>query len=300
MKKFGLTVAAVGLIAALGACTGKGFPTFIGTYVSEDIAAAKALRCKGSAFNQALLKEYIALAEVAIAESDHQHAEIYIQKGIAACEDREVHTFGGQKVVPEVLGMWWIPADEDAQLIKARAELMPLLDGNGRTRAPAVAARAQAMFDCWVEEAHEDYWMRQPGVMVYQPEDLKRCKDGFFAALAELKGVGKAEKFIIFFAFDKSNIDAEAAAVLNRVTDAAKRREPARIAIFGFTDTAGSASYNVGLSKRRAQAVVRYLTQRGVGATRISATGLGETQLRVPTADGVPERQNRRAEITIR
>ncbi len=300
MRKFGLTLFAVSVVAAVGACTGKGFPTFIGTYVSEDVARAKAMRCKGSAFNAALLKEYTALAEVALAESDHQHAEIYIQKGIAACQDREVHTFGGQKAVPEIMNQWWVPRDEDAQLIKARAELMPLLDGNGRTRAPAVAARAQAMFDCWLEEAHEDWWMRQPGVAVYQPGDIKRCKDAFFAALAELKGVGEAEKFIVFFAFDKSTVDAEAAAVLNKVVAASKNRQTSRVAIFGFTDTAGSASYNVGLSKRRAQAVTKYLTQRGIAATRLSATGLGQTQLRVPTPDGTPERENRRAEITVR
>jgi len=299
MKKFAITVAKFGFVLFLGACTGKGFVTYIGNTVSEDIAVSKATQCKGAGFYRALHKEYTKLAEAAIAESDHQHADIYNQKGMAACEDRQVHTFGGQLVQPEVLGMWWIPAKEDAELIKARAELVTELDGNGRTRAPEVAAQAQAMFDCWVEEAHEDYWLRKPGVAVYQPNDLKRCKDAFWAALAELKGIGVAEKFIIFFAFDRANLDAEARVVIARVVEAARRGQSSRISIFGYTDTAGSAAYNIGLSKRRAQAVVDALTSAGINPVRITASGLGETSLRVPTADGVPERQNRRAEITV-
>jgi len=301
MRKFRTTIAAVGLATALGACTiGTGFNTYIGNTVSEDIARSKAMQCQGSAFYTALHKEYTALAEVAIAESDHQHAEIYVQKAMAACQDRAVDAFGGPMVRPEVLGQWWLPKKEDAELADARVQLLEALDGNGRTRLPAVAARAQAMFDCWVEEAHEDVWLRQPGVEVYQPEDLKQCKDAFWAALNELKGApGEAQKFIVFFAFDKANLDSEARAVIARVVEAAKRGESARISIFGHTDTAGPASYNLGLSKRRAEAVVKALTDAGIAVNRINASGLGETQLRVPTGDNVPKRENRRAEITV-
>lgn len=301
MKRLGFTVVAVGMITALGACS-NGIPLLgyyrIGNFVSDDVAAVKAMDCKGSAFDQALKKEYVALAETELAESDHQHADIFIQKAQAACEGSQMGSSGGQ-VLPEDLDGWWIPAKEDAELRKARPELVSLLDGNARTRAPEVAARAQAMFDCWVEEAHEDIWLRQPGVEVYEPQEIKRCKDGYYAAIAELKGLGKAEKFIVFFAFDKSNIDAKAAAVLDKVVAAAKAGMSARVAVFGYTDTAGPASYNVGLSKRRAQAVVNYLTRHGIAGSRITATGLGETNLRVPTPDNTPNRQNRRAEITV-
>jgi outer membrane protein OmpA-like peptidoglycan-associated protein len=54
----------------------------------------------------------------------------------------------------------------------------------------------------------------------------------------------------------------------------------------------------VGLSQRRDDAVREYLTSHGVAANAISARAFGETNQRVPTADGVRELQNRRVEIT--
>ena len=66
----------------------------------------------------------------------------------------------------------------------------------------------------------------------------------------------------------------------------------------GHTDTSGSAQYNMGLAERRNTSVREYLSSRGVPGGRISTEAFGETQLRVPTADGVRELQNRRVEIT--
>jgi len=66
----------------------------------------------------------------------------------------------------------------------------------------------------------------------------------------------------------------------------------------GHADRSGSTSYNVGLSQRRADAVRSYLSARGVPDTRISSEAFGESQPRVPTADGVRELQNRRVEIS--
>ena len=56
--------------------------------------------------------------------------------------------------------------------------------------------------------------------------------------------------------------------------------------------------YNLGLSQRRADAVKSYLAGRGIGEGVITTQAFGETNLRVQTADGVRELQNRRVEIT--
>jgi len=66
----------------------------------------------------------------------------------------------------------------------------------------------------------------------------------------------------------------------------------------GHTDRAGSTAYNVGLAERRNASVNSYLTGRGVPGTRITTEAFGESQPRVPTADGVREAQNRRVEVT--
>ncbi len=67
----------------------------------------------------------------------------------------------------------------------------------------------------------------------------------------------------------------------------------------GHTDTVGSAKYNQALSERRAAAVKGQLVLDGVAAGEITATGVGKSGLLVPTADGVREPQNRRAEIVL-
>ncbi|MGH6916532.1 MAG: OmpA family protein, partial [Geminicoccaceae bacterium] len=58
-------------------------------------------------------------------------------------------------------------------------------------------------------------------------------------------------------------------------------------------------AYNQALSERRARNVAQALTQRGIPTTTMQVEGHGETQPRVPTADGVREPQNRRVEIVF-
>ncbi len=66
----------------------------------------------------------------------------------------------------------------------------------------------------------------------------------------------------------------------------------------GHADRSGAASYNVGLSQRRADSVKAYLTGRGIPGGQIGTEAFGESQPRVATADGVRELQNRRVEVT--
>ncbi|HZV56258.1 MAG TPA: OmpA family protein, partial [Sphingobium sp.] len=72
----------------------------------------------------------------------------------------------------------------------------------------------------------------------------------------------------------------------------------ANVMIAGYTDTSGTPRYNLGLSNRRAEAVKTYMTSKGIAAGSIETKGYGETNLRVQTADGVRELQNRRVEVT--
>ncbi len=106
--------------------------------------------------------------------------------------------------------------------------------------------------------------------------------------------------YIVFFDFDKSNITPEAASILDNAVSAYANPSCSNVPIMlaGHTDTVGSQSYNIGLSQRRNASVQAYLTSRNVPASAISTEAFGETDLRVQTADGVRELQNRRVEIT--
>jgi len=105
--------------------------------------------------------------------------------------------------------------------------------------------------------------------------------------------------FQVFFDFDKSNITDAAAKVIQAAADAVKQGNVVRITVTGHTDTVGTASYNQGLSERRATAVKGALVADGVAAGEIATVGVGKAGLLVPTADGVREPQNRRAEIVL-
>jgi len=49
------------------------------------------------------------------------------------------------------------------------------------------------------------------------------------------------------------------------------------ITLVGYTDTTGSAAYNMRLSKRRAEAVKNFLTRHGIEENIIHTSGRGET-----------------------
>jgi outer membrane protein OmpA-like peptidoglycan-associated protein len=104
--------------------------------------------------------------------------------------------------------------------------------------------------------------------------------------------------YIVFFEFDSADISAEAATILNNAVSAYGNCGSARVMLAGHTDTSGSAQYNVGLAERRNTAVRGYMAGRGVPDGQIMGEAFGETQPRVPTADGVREAQNRRVEVT--
>ncbi|UZK64939.1 OmpA family protein [Sphingomonas sp. M1-B02] len=102
--------------------------------------------------------------------------------------------------------------------------------------------------------------------------------------------------YIVFFDWDKSDITPEAASILDNAISNYQNCGNAQVMLAGHADRSGSASYNVGLSQRRADAVKAYLT-RTIPETVISTEAFGESRPRVETADGVRELQNRRVEV---
>jgi outer membrane protein OmpA-like peptidoglycan-associated protein len=104
--------------------------------------------------------------------------------------------------------------------------------------------------------------------------------------------------YIVFFDWDKSNITPEAATILDNAVTAYGNCASVPIMLAGYTDRSGSPKYNQGLSERRNTSVRGYLTAHGIPDGAISSQAFGESNPRVPTADGVKELQNRRVEIT--
>jgi outer membrane protein OmpA-like peptidoglycan-associated protein len=85
----------------------------------------------------------------------------------------------------------------------------------------------------------------------------------------------------IRFAFDSAQVLPESIPALEAVALGIKILGPtARISIEGHTDAAGSDTYNLTLSQKRALAVKTYLVlQHGIPAENLRTVGLGESAL---------------------
>ena len=109
----------------------------------------------------------------------------------------------------------------------------------------------------------------------------------------------------MLFDYDKSTLNPEYIAELDKVVSFLKGAKNARIEIAGYTDSKGSDEYNLALSKRRANAVAAYLTSKGINRSRMSTLGNGETKPLAanenPDGSDNPDgrAKNRRTEITV-
>jgi len=70
-----------------------------------------------------------------------------------------------------------------------------------------------------------------------------------------------------------------------------------QVEVSGHTDAIGSAPYNLKLSQKRANAVVKYLTDKGIAADRLIPQGFGKTDFVATNATAEGRAQNRRVEL---
>ena len=105
------------------------------------------------------------------------------------------------------------------------------------------------------------------------------------------------------FAFDESTIAADQTPILERLSGVLREYYPqAVITVEGFTDPAGSASYNLRLGQRRADEVRSYmLTQGWLQEGQIRAVSYGEDTKRLIKPGQIRDlgRENRRVVIVI-
>jgi OOP family OmpA-OmpF porin len=99
------------------------------------------------------------------------------------------------------------------------------------------------------------------------------------------------------FEFDRAKLLPESYAVLDRVAASLKDWPEIRVEVGGYTDSKGSDGYNRRLSERRAQAVRDYLISKGIGASRLSAKGYGESDPIASNDTEAGRAKNRRVEL---
>lgn len=127
--------------------------------------------------------------------------------------------------------------------------------------------------------------------------------DNLVNKVIELKNIAIGSKIAlrnIFFDTGKSTLRPESNGELERLVKLMKDVPSLKIEISGHTDNTGSAALNETLSQSRAEAVVSYLTSKGIAANRMTAKGYGASK---PIAGNNTEdgrQQNRRTEFEIK
>ena len=133
-------------------------------------------------------------------------------------------------------------------------------------------------------------------------DDHDGCPDDGLAALE--REDGRAVRIVIFekvfFDTDSERIKAVSHGVLNAVAEVlAAFPEVKRIEIGGHTDAQGADAYNLDLSARRAEAVLRFLVAGGVDPKRLVAKGFGESRPIADNATDEGRQRNRRVEFLV-
>lgn len=121
---------------------------------------------------------------------------------------------------------------------------------------------------------------------------------------AMAKGIaqsGAVALYGIHFDTDKAVVRPESAETLDEIAKLLAADPALELYVVGHTDNQGGLDYNLGLSRRRAQAVVEELVKkRGIKAARLTPAGVAMLAPKAPNATEEGRAQNRRVELVRR
>ena len=247
----------------------------------------------GNAFQNTLYQEYVDLAVAEKKEDDGDDATYFIAKAKSAAM--------AEGVGPQPLEERALPEAAKVDLAKARLQLVNKLWKGATEVTPAAAARAQAMFDCWMQEQEE----------AHQPVEIAACRTEFEKAYALLgtpkpkmaKAVVKAKKlpfpFHVYFASDSTELDGTAMMVIKQAFSDFLLHKPSSVEVSGHADTVGNTKYNAGLARHRAVTVRNELIKLGITRKQAVRKSYGEEKPAVKTGDNMDEEYNRVVKITF-
>lgn len=188
-------------------------------------------------------------------------------------------------------------AFRDVQLTEVRAEMIAAQQQ--RDQALSQAARIK---DEQVRLTSAELQLTQQALLDAQT----RARDAAIALIhiatvkAEPRGMVITIPGEVLFASGKHELLPGAQAKLQQVADVLSKQDAScKVVVQGYTDSVGSASANLDLSKERAESVRAFLVGRGIGSDRITAEGFGPSN---PVGDNETDEgraQNRRVEIVV-
>ncbi len=102
----------------------------------------------------------------------------------------------------------------------------------------------------------------------------------------------------VFFAFNRSEVDADGKKVLEKQADWLKTYQATHATVEGHADARGTREYNLALGNKRAESSKKVLVKLGVTADRLKTVSFGKDRPQVPGDTELAHAQNRVA-ITV-
>ncbi len=111
---------------------------------------------------------------------------------------------------------------------------------------------------------------------VVEPKEMKTGLITAEMMEAQIAQTGKVVIYSIYFDFDKADIKPESKPTIEEIAKLLKKNPTLKLYVVGHTDNIGTLEYNLSLSEKRAQAVVKELVEKyGISKDRLRAFGVG-------------------------
>lgn len=266
-----------------------------------------------SQFRDYLASLYLRYANLKMANKDYSRADAYMSKAS--------QVLAAQHIVNANFENLAIPLENKVELRYAKKRLTFLGENNLISdlfeRYKFIIADTVFYFDCWVDQ--ETVVVKYDNSAEYSSG--YNCKNLFFLNLdfledkigqarlrmleekmdQELKAnMNKTKLFVIYFDFDKSNLNEEALRTLIDILNYLKAmRGDFDITLIGHADRAGKVLYNDVLANRRAERVRNALAKNGIPWNSMHTFIQGQNNPFILTLRGVKHKSNRRVEIYI-
>ena len=147
----------------------------------------------------------------------------------------------------------------------------------------------------WYQDGeYQGLWIGSPAEAGVEPDCALPEGGGLERSLDES---GRAILYGIRFDVGSAELRPESEATLEEALVTLQERPDLRLAVEGHTDAVGGEAANQALSERRARAVVAWLVEHGIAASRLEARGMGEAEPVASNATAQGRALNRRVEL---
>lgn len=154
-------------------------------------------------------------------------------------------------------------------------------------------------------ESEEDYavFIEKQGYLYFSEhlekpkEESKKWEETFRLKPIEVGSVIELKN--MFFKFDSDELIETSEPELKKILTLLNQNKTIKVAIVGHTDDLGNDTYNLTLSKNRANKVKLALEKQGIPSNRITTIGKGESEPLLPNTSEENRAKNRRTELKI-